>query len=54
MTGPDDLRHDPEESPVTAPRYAGFGTADGYVLYDTENASAWIESDTVLDPTELQ
>lgn len=54
MIEPDDSQHDPEGSPVTAPRYAGFGTGNGYVLYDTENASAWIESDTVLHPVELR
>lgn len=39
-----DPRHDPEVS--TDARYAGFDTEDGYVLYDTENPAAWIESDT--------
>ncbi len=27
-------------------RCAGFETEDGFVVYDTENEAAWIESDT--------
>jgi hypothetical protein len=36
----------------TADRYAGFGTEDGYVLYDTENGAAWIQSDAAVEPAE--
>ncbi len=47
MTQYNDPRHDPESTP-TAERYAGFDTADGYVLYDTEQPTAWIQSDAAV------
>lgn len=34
-------------------RYAGFATEDSYVLYDTENETAWIESDIALGLGEM-
>lgn len=54
MTRTDDTRHGREESSPTDDRYAGFASTDGIVVYDTENAAAWIESDTTLDPAEVR
>lgn len=34
-------------------RYADFTTEAGYVVYDRDNATAWIESDTTVDIREL-
>jgi hypothetical protein len=40
------------ESTFEGDRYAGYESEPGYVVYDTENEAAWIESDTTLDPAE--
>lgn len=42
-----------DESPATDARYAAVTTENGAVLYDRENESAWIESDTTCDRQEL-
>lgn len=44
---------DPEESLPTDTRYSGFGTEDGYIVYDTEETAAWIESDTAISLAEM-
>lgn len=44
---------DPVESPATDTRYSGFGTEDGYIVYDTEETAAWIESDTAISLAEM-
>lgn len=43
----------PEESHTTDDRYAGFQAGDAFVLYDTRNGAAWIQSDATVDPEEL-
>lgn len=50
------IGHDRTELHASASeyRYAGFGTVDGFVVYDTEEAAAWIESDTTVDPAEVR
>lgn len=54
MTGTDEPRYGPDTSPLAEGRYAGLETAERFLLYDTENAAAWIESDTVLGPGEVR
>lgn len=51
MTHDSKSPRDTNESP--AERYAGFGTEDSFVLYDTENAAAWIEADATLPIAEM-
>lgn len=46
-------RHDIEESHDPDDRYAGIDVEDGYLLYDTETETAWIESDTTVGPEEM-
>lgn len=48
-----DSSNDFEASHGTWGRYAGFGTEGGYLVYDTENRSAWIESDTTRSLADL-
>lgn len=53
MNRSNDPRYDPDESPPTDDRDAGFTTEDAYVLYDRENVAAWIASDTTHDAEEM-
>lgn len=52
MTTTDDPRHE-ASNPIDA-RYAGVPTPDGVLLYDTEQESAWIETDTALSLDEVR
>lgn len=40
--------HDDAASSQARNRYAGFHAEDDFVLYDRENETAWIASDTAL------
>lgn len=46
MTRNDEPRSELDASTTTDDRYAGFGIEAGYILYDTENQAAWVQSDT--------
>lgn len=53
MTDQDTTHAELDESPTTDTRYAHVTTEDGVVLYDRDNESAWIESDTTCTPREM-
>lgn len=42
-----DAQHAPED------RYAGIETEAGFVVYDTENTAAWIQSEASVAPEEM-
>lgn len=49
-----DTPHRPEESILNDGRYAGLRLADAYVVYDTEAATGWIQSDTAVSLDEVR
>ena len=42
-----------DEPQAADDRYAEFTTEDGLVVYDRDDETAWIESDTTVNPQEL-
>lgn len=53
MTRNDEPRTELDAPTTNDDRYAGFGVEGGYILYDTENQAAWVQSDTTRPLEEM-